>query len=171
MLEPRPIPRKVIAGGLLLGGALIALIVMRAKNEPLVIPADASAPVREDAPTQPAVPSRPADPAAPATVPSGTPAPVDLGPAMLEARKLDDARVALAKNDPKAALAALDSYERVVRGPGALRHEATVLRVEALVKVGRKVDARALAMSVRDDSAWADDQPRLDAILEDAGLN
>ena len=171
MPEPRPIPRKVIAGGLLLGGALIALIVMRAKNEPLVVPADASAPVREDPPMQSAVPSRPADPAAPQTVPSGAPAPVDLGPAMLEARKLDDARVALAKNDPKAALAALDSYERVVRGPGALRHEATVLRVEALVKVGRKVDARALAMSVRDDSAWADDQPRLDAILEDAGLN
>ena len=171
MAERRVLPRKGIAGALLLGGAMIALIVMRAKNEPLHVPADA-APARE-APAEETTPLRPADPAAPvaAPSPSGTPVAVDLGPAMLEAKKLDEARAALAKNDPKAALAALDSYERVVRGPGTLRHEATLLRIETLAKVGRKTDAKALAMSVRDDSAWADDQPRLEAVLADAGLN
>lgn len=172
MPEPRPIPRKVIAGGLLLGGAIVALLVMRAKNEPLGVTSDAGAPPRE-APTSQVVPSRPADPVAPTPPSSAAPAPaaVDLGPAMLEAKKLDEARTALQKGDAKTALAALDSYEKIVRGPGALRHEATLLRIETLAKVGRRSDAKALAMSVRDDPAWSDDQERLGSLLTDAGLD
>jgi len=170
--EPRSFPKKGIAGALLLGGAVIALVVMRAKNEPLRVPNDAAVPSREE-PTQEVAPPRLADPSTPAPPASGapTPAAVDLGPAMLEAKKLDEARAALQKGDAKAALAALDSYEKVVRGPGALRHEATLLRIETLAKVGRRTDAKALAMSIRDDPAWSDDQERLEGILGDAGLN
>jgi hypothetical protein len=59
-----------------------------------------------------------------------------------EVTALDRARAALASGDAAGALARLDVYER--RYPrGALSPEAAVLRVRALVKLGRSREARA----------------------------
>jgi hypothetical protein len=46
----------------------------------------------------------------------------------------------------------------------------TLVKIEALAKVGRKTDALALAMSTRDDPAFAPYQGKLQAVLVDAGL-
>jgi outer membrane protein assembly factor BamD (BamD/ComL family) len=58
-----------------------------------------------------------------------------------EVEALDEARRALS-SDPEAALAAIDAYHSRFEG-GALGHEATVLRIEALVRAGQSERARA----------------------------
>jgi hypothetical protein len=60
-----------------------------------------------------------------------------------EIAALDGARAALERNDPTAALAAVDSHER--EGAVALGPEATVIRVEALLARGETSKAKALA--------------------------
>lgn len=60
-----------------------------------------------------------------------------------EIAALDGARAALERNDPTAALAAVDSLER--QGAVALGPEATVIRVEALLARGETSKATALA--------------------------
>lgn len=60
-----------------------------------------------------------------------------------EIAALDGARAALERNDPTAALAAVDSLER--EGAVALGPEATVIRVEALLARGEASKATALA--------------------------
>lgn len=168
MSEPRPIPRKVIGGALLLVGAAVALVVLRAKDEPLHVSADASAPPETHATVTPE-----ATVIAPTATSVEPPASAGfaLGPALTEAKKLDDARAALARKDPKAALAALDEWEKGTHGDGKLQHEATLLRVETLPKLGRKSDALVIAFKARDDDAWSEEEKeRLRAVLADAGL-
>jgi hypothetical protein len=61
-----------------------------------------------------------------------------------EARTLDGARNRLANGDPAASLQRLADYDR--RFPnGSLHEEALLLRIEALVRLDNRTDARALA--------------------------
>lgn len=169
MSEPRPIPRKVIGGAVLLVGAAVALVVLRAKDEPLHVPPDASAVSGRD-PTPEATVIAPTTAPTPVVEPPAS-AGFALGPALSEAKSLDEARAALARKDPKAALAALDAWERGTHGDGKLQHEATLLRVETLPKLGRKSDALVIAFRARDDDSWSEDEKeRLRAVLGDAGL-
>jgi hypothetical protein len=94
---------------------------------------------------------------------------VDLGMAMLEAKKVQAARAALAAGNAKLALQEIEAYEKIP-DRAALRQEAVVVKIEALSKVGRRTDALALAMSTRDDPAYADYKEKIDALLRDAGL-
>lgn len=170
MSEPRPIPRKVIGGALLLVGAAVALVVLRAKDEPLHVPADAAV-APETPPTVTAPSTTLVQSAVPSTAEPPASAGFDLGPALSEAKSLDDARAALARNEPKAALAALDAWERGTHGDGKLQHEATLLRVQTLPRLGRKSDALVIAFKARDDDAWSEEEKeRLRAVLADAGL-
>jgi outer membrane protein assembly factor BamD (BamD/ComL family) len=57
---------------------------------------------------------------------------------------LDRARAALAGNDPARALTDLDEHEAEFPS-GALAQEATLLRIEALVKLGRRSRAAEIA--------------------------
>lgn len=82
----------------------------------------------------------------PKPMPSVTPAPVHSAPASLsdELSALKVASSALSAGDAKAALAALDRYDRVLKGQ-KLRAEATLLRLEALSQAGQAQAASALA--------------------------
>jgi hypothetical protein len=142
-------------------GVLVAIIVWRVAGSPKEVPAPvASAPELEPVPPPPApspvvVASAPPMPAMPADAPS------------FEVKKLDDARTALRAGDPKRALTEAESIDQHA---GVLRHEATLLRVEAYAVSGRRSDALALAMRTRDDPTFAPYRDRLDEILADAGL-
>jgi hypothetical protein len=61
-----------------------------------------------------------------------------------EARTLDGARNRLANGDPAASLQRLAEYDRRFTN-GSLHEEALLLRIEALVRLGNRTDARALA--------------------------
>jgi hypothetical protein len=123
----------------------------RAMEEPTVptvlVEATASAPVAPE-------PSRTAAPTAtrvlaapPRVVPRVVPpAMASVAPPSLSAElgSLDEARGAIATGDPARALRELDAYG--ARFPrGSLAQEATMLRIEALVKVGDRPAAKALA--------------------------
>ena len=86
------------------------------------------------------IPARPLQPAA-----SGSPA-VHSAPASLsdELSALKVASSALSAGDTRAALAALDRYDRVLKGQ-KMRAEATLLRIEALDRAGQAQAASALA--------------------------
>ena len=64
-----------------------------------------------------------------------------------EMHLLDAARRALASGDPRSALATLNDYERAFPS-GALRPEASVLEVRALLATGDRAGAEALGQSV-----------------------
>jgi hypothetical protein len=94
--------------------------------------------------------------------------PIELGTALRGAKSIEAARAALAAGNPKRALEEIESYEKIPDAP--LKQEAVVLKIEALSKSGRRSDALALAMSTRDDPAYAPHQARIDALITDAGL-
>jgi hypothetical protein len=74
-------------------------------------------------------------------------APVELeraGPLTLELERIDRARAAVAAGAPERALDELSLYERV-RTTGTLDREARVLRIDALLMLGRRDEARHLA--------------------------
>jgi hypothetical protein len=81
---------------------------------------------------------------APTTAPSSARFDLDDDPLTLEVRLLDQARRAIASGDGTAALSVLDRY-RSEHPRGRLAPEAFVLRLEALVRAGRAVEARQLA--------------------------
>jgi TolA-binding protein len=64
-----------------------------------------------------------------------------------EMRVLDAARRVLASGDPQSALATLVEYEREFPN-GALRPEASVLKVRALLAAGDRAGAEALAQRI-----------------------
>jgi TolA-binding protein len=64
-----------------------------------------------------------------------------------EMRLLDAARRVLASGEPRSALASLDNYERAFPS-GALRPEASVLKVRALLAAGERASAEALAQRI-----------------------
>ena len=100
---------------------------------------------RVEAPT-PAVPAMPHPPSAPELLPNTAPAAVHSAPASLsdELSALKVASGALSAGDTRAALAALDRYDRVLKGQ-KMRAEATLLRIEALSRAGQTEAASALA--------------------------
>jgi cytoskeletal protein RodZ len=96
-------------------------------------------------------------------------APVDMAQLLHEAKTVEAARTALASVNAKQALKELDAYDKIPNA-SSLRQEATLLKIEALMQVGRKADARALAYSTRDDPSFNSYQGRIDMLLEnDAG--
>ncbi|AKU97341.1 hypothetical protein AKJ09_04005 [Labilithrix luteola] len=81
-------------------------------------------------------------PSAPATSkPMATPAPTDtLG---RESARVEAVRAALARNDAARAVTLLDAYDREF-SPGAFAIEVSVLRIEALARLGQTERARRL---------------------------
>ncbi|HYQ28379.1 MAG TPA: hypothetical protein VER04_14215 [Polyangiaceae bacterium] len=88
----------------------------------------------------------PSPPVAPKLVPSAAPTAVHSAPATLsdELSALKVASSALSAGDTQAALAALDRYDRVLKGQ-KMRAEATLLRIEALSRGGQAAAASRLA--------------------------
>jgi len=124
-----------------------AFLLVRASSDPIDISAE---------PTPPPASAPAVDPPATAVlVPSGSPpeeprptpptraphAPATLDQELVS---LETARAALADGNPKAALAQLDRFERVLRGK-QLEAEASLLRIEALAALGRHDRAAELA--------------------------
>jgi hypothetical protein len=81
-----------------------------------------------------------------ASAPSRASAPTPSTPASLsdELSALKGASNALSTGDPQAALAALDRYDRVLKGQ-KLRAEATLLKIEALARAGQAEASSELA--------------------------
>jgi hypothetical protein len=137
----------------LLAAAAIALVVVWAQRAPQSIPiaAERFVPV----PTAPSTAA--SDPVSTTVRPAPEPPRAQRAPAprvsaprpapslSAEVVSLDRARTALDGNDPKAALALLDAYERT--GGRRMAAEATLLRVEALARAGKTREASALAQS------------------------
>jgi len=111
------------------------------RTAPSAAPRSASSATSNDAP--------PVAPSLAVTVkpmPSLQPMPLPPAPASLsdELSALKVASSALSAGDPKAALAALDRYDRVLKGQ-KLRAEATLLKIEALSRAGQTQAASTLA--------------------------
>ncbi|HEY3252816.1 MAG TPA: hypothetical protein VGJ91_02675 [Polyangiaceae bacterium] len=148
-------PRKWLAASLVLAIAAGSALLLRPKPVSLGISAEPTTlahpeperrPVpRIEAPSA-AVPSVPSPPVVPKLVPSAAPSAAHSAVASLsdELSALKVASNALAAGDARAALAALDRYDRVLKGQ-KLRAEATLLRIEALERAGQAPAASALA--------------------------
>jgi outer membrane protein assembly factor BamD (BamD/ComL family) len=81
-----------------------------------------------------------------------------------EIAAVDRARQALTIGDPVAALSALEDYERL-EPSGALRPEATLLRIEALEGTGRHAYALSLAEKFLTAYPVAPQAPRLRSLM------
>jgi hypothetical protein len=150
--------------------AAAALVVRREAGEAVPIASEPRPALQATAPTasasnEPQAPSNAPPPVAPTAEPSittrphATPitstAPMTLGD---EVAALDGARQALAAGNATGALSALDAYQRAARAP-RLASEATLLRIEALLRAGRRAEATAVAQTFADknpDSPFAD---------------
>ncbi|HEY0468783.1 MAG TPA: hypothetical protein VGC79_31530 [Polyangiaceae bacterium] len=153
-----PWRRTWIAAAACLAIAASVALLLRPKQDSLGINAEPSS-VAHTRPKQPAVPlaeapsnSAPVVPVVPSLAVAHKPAP-SVGPSALQSQpvSLSDelsalkiASNALSAGDPQAALAALERYDRVLKGQ-KLRAEATLLRIESLSRAGRAADASALA--------------------------
>jgi hypothetical protein len=109
-----------------------------AKPPPPLVPT-ASVTAGPTEPSEPTVASKPSSAARRAVA-----APVS-GGIVEETDAIDRARAALRRGDAAAALSALDRRDARFGRGGVLGHEATVVRVEALVRAGRRAEAVALA--------------------------
>jgi hypothetical protein len=140
--------------GLLVAGAVVGARVRHAPHphpqpQPRVTPAAVTVPVPTPAPVP--APVLGPEPAAAIETPPSPPAPsrrthAAVTPSELadQIGSIDAARDALAKGADRAALEILRRYQD--RYPaGSFRPEATALKVEALVKLGRQAEARSLA--------------------------
>jgi hypothetical protein len=145
----------VLVGKLIVLGAVgvavaVGTVEVRKGIEPVRVvaaPAPAPAPVPVPAPA-PAPESAPA-PATPP--PPRSPSPPPDPTLSSELPFLDLARASLARGEPADAITTLNAYDLRFLHP-RLAEEATVLRVEALVDLGRVGDARAVAARfLRDD--------------------
>lgn len=154
---------KLVGVVALAGGAFVAGVSVgdaRARQELAAVVRPAPPPPAPIAPPPPVVPVAPPDvapppvavappevvdsgAAAPAPKPAPKPAPEPADLLALELKLVDEARVALAAGEPAKALAAISAYERQVP-KGSLRDEAQLLKLEALVKAGRRAEAQAL---------------------------
>ncbi len=110
-----------------------------------------SVPVKgEPAPVTPAVEATPSVRAPSRVAPSGEAAPHSASVSMVGAdlheqiALVDGARTAIAHDDPRRALQVLRRYHDKYPA-GSFRPEASALKIEALVKLGRQAEARALA--------------------------
>jgi hypothetical protein len=149
-------------GGVALGGALVAgtaVLVRKASPAPsasVALPAAAvrvarppeqsiaPAAVAEPDPTSSVVEPR-EDPSPSVAVRRAPTAPPTQPDISLEIAALDQARTALRQGRPADALAALDRYRTGYGKAGSLRVEATVLRIDALLRTGERARAAVLA--------------------------
>jgi hypothetical protein len=149
-----------VAGLILAGGASLTLreepaASVSATRPPATVPVAATATTqnRQDVPvvTPPPASTAPAQRASPEREPIASgkskqpepPAALKTPTIAREIAMLDGARAALRRNDPGAALAAVDALER--NGTVALGPEVTVIRVQALLARGETARATALA--------------------------
>jgi hypothetical protein len=130
--------------GLVVAGAVIGARKTRQAHEPAVAPAPVAAPalsVRAAAPVQPRA-AAPAPSVAPTPTPRArTTATGDLGD---EVGLVGAARDAVSAGGARRALELLRRYQHKYP-TGAFRPEAGAIRIEALMKLGRDSEARALA--------------------------
>jgi hypothetical protein len=147
--------RKWLATSLAVALAAGSALLLRPKEVRLGISAEPMTftqpePERQTAPRveapSAAVPAVPRAPVAPKLAPSARPTAAHSAPASLsdELSALKVASSALSAGDPGGALAALDRYDRVLKGQ-KMRSEATLLRIEALERAGQAQAASALA--------------------------
>jgi hypothetical protein len=107
----------------------------------------------------------PAPASAPAPAPASAPG-TAFPPLSAELPFIDLARSSLAKGLPGYALSSLDTYD--LRFPHArLAEEARVLRIEALVKLGRTDDARVVADRFLRDAPTSPYAPRVRSLVRD----
>jgi hypothetical protein len=140
-------------------------------------------PVRQESPSSPAVPPPAVTPAPPRTVPAeiatgaesqlSTPLPLlrnrptTTGSDLREQIALvDSARAAIVANAGQRALEALRRYQDKYPA-GSFRPETAALKVEALVKLGRRAEARALAERFTSEYGGG---PLADRVARIAGL-
>lgn len=161
-----------LIGGAAVVLAIVAIVIATRKEDPpktTTTTADTTEKREPSTPTTTAQPTRAAEPSSSAPAPIVSGAPVDVSTLAQEAKTVEAARAALRAGDPKKALVEIERYERIPNG-GSLKQEATILKIEALSKSGRKTDALALGMSTRDDPTFAPYRERVDSALTDAGL-
>lgn len=135
---------------------LPSLATSAAAAHPSAAPSTSAAAV----PVHPQTVDLPSSELAPVPAAVDTSAPVLVTQASLadEVAALDEARKAMERSSPTGALAALDRY--AARFPkGRLTHEATFIRIEALVQSGQREAAKSLAdqlLANNPDSPLAD---------------
>jgi hypothetical protein len=101
--------------------------------------------------------------------PAPAPAPIPSEPDALadENALLEQARTALVRGQGEAALRALDEHQRAYSN-GLLQEERDALRVQVLVKLGRREEAQRAATTFRERHAGSLLQPSVDAALDNA---
>jgi len=172
---------KPLLGGFLAGAAFCAgVAVVSPPPSPLVAPTAASAPVGAPAALAASVPARaparstldsrgealPASPASP--VPPAASSPEDAA-LQAEVSLVDRVRRSLDAGDPEAALVLLDRHAREHGASGRLAPEARALRLEALTRLGRKGEARAVAREILARDRGTPHQAKAEAVLADRG--
>jgi hypothetical protein len=123
--------------------------------------------VEASAPIASLDPPPPEAPPAPALRPVATPPPVALA---AELSRLDEARRAIASGDASKSLELLDSFDREVAHP-ALGPEASLIRIEALIALGRVDGARRIGerlLSAQPNGAYSQ---RVRSLLESSQLH
>lgn len=170
---------KPLLGGFLAGAIFCAgVAVVSPPPSPLVAPTAASATAAAPAALAASVPAgAPATPAldAPgAALPASpasllAPAASSLEDAALQAEVslVDRVRRALDSGDPEAALVLLERHAREHGAAGRLAPEARALRLEALVRLGRKGEARAVAREILAQDRGTPHQAKAEAALAD----
>ena len=148
-------PRKWLTAAACIALAADAALLLRPKERSVAISAEPTSRARSDsdprsvprkaAPSAalpaPLSPPTSAKLAAPSARPNPVPAPASLSD---ELSALKVASSALSSGDTQAALAALDRYDRVLKGQ-KMRAEATLLRIEALSRAGQTQAASTMA--------------------------
>jgi hypothetical protein len=180
-----PASLKLI-GAVTFAGAAVLLIVAARQEQPADLSVQAEPPRAPSTLLTPrkSAATMPEPPVTPSARPSATPEPAprhraaperlrspakapDLGE---EIAMLDRARKALGSGDASGALALLDAHS--ASGAKRLGAEATLLRIEALVRAGRRAEARALAerfVAANPTSALAERAQRLAGLAGEAG--
>jgi hypothetical protein len=173
-MEPRvmaPSTKKVLAGVIGVAAVVVFLLLRGGDEGRVPAPAPAERTTAPSAAPSSVVLGAASDAALPgadaADITSGQG--YDLGTAMSQTKKVAAARAALAAGDAQLALKEIQSYESFP-APLLLHEEITVLKIQALSKVGRRTDALALAMSTRGEPAFAPYQEQIEGVLLDAGL-
>ncbi len=164
-----------LLGGAVLGGAALTYVAMRpAEQAPVAVVQPApKAQVRASEPEPEATPQalpeapkpseieEPAEPAA-RSVASSDPKSI-----AREIAALDDVRRALSAGEPQKALKQLGDYGRS-HPRGVLRQEATLLRIEALARVGDRAAARRLADRFLSANPASPHEKRIRALVGDS---
>jgi len=156
----------VLGAGVAIG---VVVLLLNKKDDPKeVTPVPSSASVVTSDPTVMHPPPTAAPSGSVWEEPSGGVS-IPLGYAALEAKYLTNARAAMDAGDNKKALEIIENYERQPSHL-LLAPQMTVIKIQALARVGRKTDALALAMETRGDDKYKDYHEQIEAIVADAGL-